>query len=403
MTAYTEQEFSRRFDWGLWRKLLRYTWGYKKDMIRLAVVMVAVAAIDAVFPLFSKYAIDSFIVPGRSDGIWKLIAGYGAVTLVQALNVWLLIAIAGKIEMGLAYDLRKKGFARLQELSLSYYDRTPVGWLMARMTSDNQKLSEIISWGLVDGVWGAVSMAAFAGVMLVLNWKLALIVLVVLPPLVIASGYFQKRILESHRKVRKLNSEISGAYNEGILGARTTKALSREGENLHEFTDLTGRMRRASIRTAVFSALYLPVVLMLGSIGTGLALWIGGAGVAAGGAGSAAAAAGGTSAGAVGIGLLGRSITYGTLVAFISYTVQFFEPVRELARILTELQSAQAAAERVISMIETEPEIKDSPEVEAVYGTTFAPHRAAWEAMGGRVDFEDVTFTYPDGETVLEN
>ncbi len=414
MTAYTEQEFSRRFDWSLWRKLLRYTWGYKKHMIWLAVVMVAVAAIDAVFPLFSKYAIDSFIVPGRTDGIWKLIVGYGAVTLVQALNVWLLIAIAGKIEMGLAYDLREKGFERLQELSLSYYDRTPVGWLMARMTSDNQKLSEIISWGLVDGVWGAVSMAAFAGVMLVLNWKLALIVLLVLPPLVIASGYFQKRILESHRKVRKLNSEISGAYNEGILGARTTKALSREGENLNEFKDLTGRMRRASIRTAIFSALYLPVVLMLGSIGTGLAVWIGGAGVAAGGAvaggaagaagaaAGAAAAAGGTSAGAFGIGLLGQSITYGTLVAFISYTVQFFEPVRELARILTELQSAQAAAERVMSMIETEPEIKDSPEVEARYGTTFAPHREAWEEMGGRVDFEDVTFTYPGGETVLD-
>ena len=379
MTAHTEQEFSRRFDFGLWRKLFRYTWGYKKHMIGLALVMVAVAAIDAVFPLFSKYAIDSFIVPGRSEGIWKLVVGFGTVTVIQAINVWLLIAIAGEIEMGLAYDLRRRGFERLQELSLTYYDRTPVGWLMARMTSDNQKLSEIISWGLVDGVWGGVSMIAFSGVMLALNWKLALIVLAVLPPLVLASAYFQKRILESHRKVRKLNSEISGQYNEGILGARTTKALAREAKNLSEFADLSGRMRRASIRTAIFSAIYLPVVLMLGSIGTGLALWVGGSGV------------------------VGGVVTYGTLVAFISYTVQFFEPVRELARILTELQSAQAAAERVISMIETEPEIKDSLRVEQAYGTTFAPKREAWEAMEGRVEFENVTFSYPDGETVLRH
>jgi ATP-binding cassette subfamily B protein len=116
---------------------------------------------------------------------------------------------------------------------------------------------------------------------------------------------------------------------------------------------------------------------MLGSIGTGLALWVGGSGV------------------------VGGVVTYGTLVAFISYTVQFFEPVRELARILTELQSAQAAAERVISMIETEPEIKDSLLVEHAYGTTFAPKRDGWEAMEGRVEFENVTFSYPDGETVL--
>lgn len=379
MTAYTEQEFSRRFDWRLWRKLLGYTWSYKKEMILLAAVMVAVAALDAIFPLFSKYAVDAFIVPGRTEGLWKLIGGFGLITIVQAVNVWLLIAIAGKIEMGLAYDLRRRGFARLQELDLAYYDRTPVGWLMARMTSDNQKLSEIISWGLVDGVWGGISMVTFAGVMLVLDWRLALVVLSVLPPLVLASGYFQKRILTSHRAVRKLNSEISGAYNEGILGARTTKALAREEANLTEFSGLTGRMRRASIRTAIFSALYLPTVLMLGSIGTGLALSVGGSGVVAG------------------------TITYGTLVAFISYTVQFFEPVRELARILTELQSAQAAAERVLSMIETEPEITDSPEVRARYGTTAEPRREAWEAMAGRVEFENVTFQYPGGERVLED
>jgi ATP-binding cassette, subfamily B, bacterial len=203
--------------------------------------------------------------------------------------------------------------------------------------------------------------------------------LTVVPPLVVISGYFQKRILKNHREVRKTNSKISGAYNEGITGAKTTKTLVREQGNLEEFQELTGYMRRVSIRTAIFSALYLPVVLTLGAMGTGLALWVGGAGVVVG------------------------TITYGTLVAFLSYTVQFFEPVRELARVLAELQSAQASAERVISMIETEPEVKDTPPVLDKYGDVFDPKRDNWEPVIGNIEFREVSFRYSEGEAVLSD
>ena len=379
MNTFEEHDYTKQIDPQLWRKLLRHAAGYKWHLIGLCFVMVLVAVIDAVFPLMNRAAIDRFIVPGVTEGLGTFLLMYAGLVVVQAANVYLLIALAGRIEVGIIHDLRKIGFKRLQELSFSYYDRTPVGWIMARMTSDAQRLGDTISWGLVDIMWGGTMMLAIGAFMLAMNLTLGLIALAVMPPLALISFYFQKRILESNREVRKTNSRISGAYNEGIMGAKTTKTLVREKANLAEFQKLTNTMRSASVRTAMYSGLYLPMVLALGSIGTGLALWAGGASVMIG------------------------TITYGTLVAFVGYTVQFFEPVRELARVITELQAAQASAERVMALIETEPEVRDSEAVVEHFGDAFEPRRENWPAVTGRIEFRDVGFQYKDGERVLEH
>ncbi len=377
MNILEEQEYQKRFDWGLWRRLLRFLKPYRKYLAILGVTVTVLAGIDTIFPLMTKYAVDSFIVPGSLDGLWRFGLIYGILVVVQACVVWSFIAMAGKVDMGLCYDIRRKGFERLQELSFSYYDRTQVGWLMARMTSDISRLSDTIAWGVVDMVWGFTMMLAMAGVMFVLNWKLAVITLVVVPVLAIISLFFQKVILRNYRKVRKMNSRITGGFNEGIMGARTTKTLVREGENLREFGLLTHKMFSSSVRAAILSSLYLPIVLVLGSIGTALALWYGGNGVVMG------------------------VISYGTLLAFISYTVQFFEPVRELARIFAEFQSAQASAERTLSMIDTEPEIQDDDTVVASYGDMYHPKKDGWPGMAGNITFEHVSFAYNGGEKVL--
>lgn len=379
MNQFEEHDYSSEFDPQLWRRLLRFAGNFKRHFVGLAIVMAMVAVVDAVFPMMNKIAIDRFIVPQTTEGLGGFLLTYGLLVVVQAANILIFISIAGRIEIGLVHDLRNVGFRRLQELSFSYYDRTPVGWIMARMTSDAQRLGDTVSWGLVDIAWGGSMMIAIAAFMLSMNLMLGLIVLAVMPVLVLVSFYFQKRILESNREVRKTNSKISGAYNEGIMGAKTTKALVQEERNLNDFKQLTTRMRKTSIRTALFSGLYLPIVLTLGSIGTGLALWSGGSGVLTG------------------------VITYGTLVAFVGYTVQFFEPVRELARVMTELQAAQASAERLMSLIETEPDIADGDEVVARYGNSFDPKRENWEVAAGHVEFRNVGFRYKEGERVLEN
>jgi len=379
MTTYQEQEYNKKIDLSLWRNLFKYVMPYKKYIIRLTLVMMTVGGIDVIFPLMTRYAIDNFVLKGKFDGLWVFAAVYALLVLIQATNVRLLALNAGSIETGVVYDIRRKGFDNLQQLSFSYYDKTPVGWMMARMTSDVQRIGDTIAWGMVDMVWGFTMMTGIAIVMLVINIKLALISLSVVPLLVIASFYFQQKILKAHRKVRKINSRITGAFNEGIMGAKTTKTLVREEENLKEFKGLTLEMFDSSVKAAMYSAVYLPLVVTLGSIGTGLAMWYGGKAV------------------------MLETISYGTLVLFISYTIQFFEPVRDLARIFSEFQSAQASAERIMSLIDTKPEITDTPEVLEKFGDVFQPKRENWPEIKGNITFKNVNFSYKDGEKVLEN
>ncbi len=379
MLPIEEQEYTKQFDIGLWRRLLKFARPYRGDLIKLGIVMIIVGGIDAMMPFFSKLAIDNFITPQTTRYLpWFSVAFLGAVSLL-GICVWLLISIAGRIDMWVCYDIRKAGFVRLQELSLAYYDRTLVGWLMTRLTSDIQKLGDVVSWSIVQTAWGVAMMLIMIGLMLYLNWKLALITFSVIPFLVLASLFFQKKILKAHRLARKINSRITGAFNEGIMGARTSKTLVREAENLNEFKVETNDMYRASVRAAIFSSLYLPIILVLGNIGAGLALWFGGEGVFA------------------------KTISYGTLVAFVSYAIQFFEPIRQLANKFAELQSAQAAAERTFSLFETEVEIKDSSEIIQKYGESFATDRTNWPELIGDISFRNVTFAYQKGDKVLEN
>ena len=378
MSEIREQDYNEGFNTELWKKLMGFAKPYRKNLVIIGAMMIILAVIDVIFPIMTKYAIDNFVIPERLEGLSIFALLYILLVILQSVVVWIFIAEAGKVDTGICYNIRKTGFQKLQELSFSYFDKTHIGWIMARMVSDTKRLGDTISWGIVDLVWGSTVMLAISVVMIRMNWRLALIALTVVPILAIVSIYFQKKILGAFRKVRKTNSRITGAFNEGIMGAKTSKTLVREEKNLEEFVEITGKMYSSSVRAAVFSSLYLPAVITLGSIGTALALWRGGEGVITG------------------------TLTYGTLVAFISFTIQFFQPVRELARIFAEFQSAQASAERIISMIEREPDIKDIPQVTSLYGDSFKPLKENWTEIKGGITFKNVSFAYKDGEKVLD-
>ena len=302
---------------------------------------------------------------------------YAMLVIVQVATIYAFLYLGGVIEVGVCYNIRQEAFHKLQELPFSYYDRMPVGYLMSRMTSDIQRLAETIGWSLLDLFWGVVMLVMCSVTMLTINWKLGLAVMVVLPPLAVISFYFQQKILKSWRAVRKTNSRITGAFNEGIMGAKTTKTLVREEANMQEFGELTHEMRRSSVRAASLNALYLPIVISLGSLATAYALWRGGNLVLAG------------------------AMSLGVIQVFVNYTVQFFEPVRNIAGVFSEMQSAQAAAERVMTLLDTQPDIVDSPEVVAQFGDNFHPKRENWPELHGDIDFEHVDFKYQDGERVL--
>ncbi|MBE5767372.1 MAG: ABC transporter ATP-binding protein [Clostridiales bacterium] len=381
MQFQEEQDYTKRFDAGLWLKLLKYARPFYGHLAAVAVTMLICAGMDVVFPLLTKEAIDVYIAQGRASEIGWFVLKYFAVVLIQVASIFTFCFLSGRVEVGMCHRIRKMGFKRLQELPFSYYDRTPVGYLIARMTSDTQRLGDTIGWGLIDLFWAAGYIVMSAVVMLRMNVHLAVITLCVIPIIAVFAIYFQKKILANYRQVRKINSKITGAFNEGIMGAKTTKTLVREKANAEEFVELTGNMKKNSIRAAILSALFYPLVMSLGAMASSYIIWKGGGDLLA--------------------GIGGLSI--GTLSAFITYATGIFEPISNVARIFADLQSSQAAAERVITMMETEPEIADTPEVEAQFGDNFNPKRENWPEMHGDVTFENVSFRYKEGEQVLKN
>ena len=204
------------------------------------------AALDAVFTNISRHIVDDGIVAKNKSVLINSLIVYGSLILVQAGSVFLFIYLAGILGERIRYDLRKMMFNHLQALSLNYYSKTPVGWIMARVTSDSERVADLVTWGLVDVTWGLMSIVISLGFMFFIKWQLALIVLGLLPILLFVAYQFRKRIIGEYRNVRKFNSKIVGAYNENITGVRVIKALGREKENLDEFKGLTGSMYQSA-------------------------------------------------------------------------------------------------------------------------------------------------------------
>lgn len=369
----------KKSQWNIIKELARYFQPHRKKVIQLVVLMIFVGTMDAISPYFSKYAIDMFIETGSLDHYKVFAAVYVLQVVLLSISVYGLIWLADSIGTSVSYDIRKQGFENLQTLSFSYYDRTAVGWIMARMTSDIGKITEGISWALVDLVWGITMMLAILVIMLVTNWQLTLIMVLLMPILIAVSYFFQNRILKQQRRVRKMNSRITGSFSEGIMGARTTKSLVREEKNIGEFEALAGKMRGAAVQSATFSAAYIPIVFLINVIGQAVILVRGGSGV------------------------LEGTISYGTLVAFISYAVLMFEPVHHFAVVMAQFQATRASAERVISLLEEEPDVKDSQAVIDAYGTALKPKRENWPELQGEIDFDDVSFAYNPKEPVLDH
>ncbi len=380
-----EEHRSQSLDLALWRKLWGYARRYRRDVAGLCVFAVITALVDVSFPLVTRAVVDEVAAKRGDARLLPYALAFGALTCVFAGSVASFIRLAGKVRTHVACDIRRDGFDNLQALSFSYFDRRPVGWLMARMTSDVERLANILAWGVLDLFWGLTLMSGIAVLMVSLDARLALVVLTVVPPLALLSVFFKRRILVSARVVRKTNSRITASYNEAAVGVRTAKAFGREPADLASFSDLAGTLEAASRRNQVLSALYLPLVMTLGSLATGLAL-----------------AWGGVDAG------LGR-VSLGTLIAFLTWSRHFFDPVQEMAHWFAEMQMAQASAERILGLIAEVPAIKDSPLTSFVVGARRkrgAPARDGAAEDGhpadfGRLSFERVGFAYPGGERVL--
>jgi ATP-binding cassette subfamily B protein len=362
---FEEEEFTSQFNGQTVKRIAHQARPYWRWVVGFLLLIGLVSVQDGIFTYISKLIIDEGITPGDMDRMIQLFIIYGGMSVIQAAAVFGFIVLAGILGERIQYDLRRKMFNHLQALSLSYYSKTPVGWIMSRVTSDASRISELITWGLIDITWSTLNLTTAMIFMFIINWKLASIMVFVIPTLVVIATIFKKKILVEFRRARKLNSKLTGVYNENITGVRVVKALTREEKNLEEFDGMATDLYRASYRAAWLSALFLPTVQIVGAAALGAIVWFGGWQIQIG------------------------DMTVGDLQAFISYLTFMLFPIQELARVYAQMQSSVASAERVFSLIDAEPEIVDRPDA-------FDPG-----TIKGEIEFNHVDFYYEPEKPVL--
>ena len=221
-----------------WKKIIKTVLKNKKLVVGLLIANTCATLMDIFYPLVNSYAITNFFEstdPNRFDNIWMFIVFYVTAAIINAFLIWAFLFFAGRIEIKTSYELRKEAYLNLQKLPFSYFDQTAQGWIMARLTSDARKLSEIISWGVVDLMWGLLTMIGILIVLLIYNPLLALVVITVLPIVVFVVIIIRKKRLKSYRDARAHNSRITAAYNESFMGIKATKSLVIEERNSNEF------------------------------------------------------------------------------------------------------------------------------------------------------------------------
>jgi ATP-binding cassette, subfamily B, bacterial len=336
--------------------------------------MTAFGLVDSTFPQLTRYGIDEIINPGKMENLLPFSMVYLGVIITLSTLLGYFIHLAGEISIGMGFELRKKSFEKLLELDLSYYDKNSSGQIVSRVTSDITKI-----WGIVDTVWGGCVTIFIIIFMFIMDYKVALLTLSVMPVLSIIAIVLQKKILTTSRTVRKLNSDIISSFNETIAGSKNIKLLNCKENNDTEFGCVSDNMKQQSIKSAIYSCLCMPVVIGIGSIGIALAIKMGGHKVMIGG------------------------ISTGTLAAFISYLSFLNHPVRELTRVISEIIAAQAAAERVIELLSTESSIVEKHNVLEKYGSFLQPKYDEWPYIQGEVEFNNVCFSYDQHNDIFKN
>ena len=355
-------------------KLFPYLYPYRFRIISMILLGGVSSAIDAAYPLFNRYALDHFVGERTLRGIQWFVALYLILLFGQGMINYVSSVSCGKVEMMLDRDLRNDAFSHLQTLSFAYYNANSVGYIHARVMSDSGLIGEAVSWRMMNLVWNGFYVAGVFVVMLIINLRLALIILLLVPVAVLLMTWFQRKLLYYNRKIREINSKITGNYNEGITGARTIKVLGVEEKMIGDFTKETQNMRRTSIREAHFSALFISTVAMMSALTLSLVLWQGGRLTMEG------------------------LMMIGTLSVFMSYALELLEPIQSIIETLSAFIAIEANIERVTRLVAEESDVTDTPEVIEKYGDAFHPKRENWEELEGEIEFRDVSFRYPDGD-----
>lgn len=382
MGDFMENDVSDHLSLKTWGKILPYLKPLKGRAAFVLTMMLLSAGVDAMIPLFSRHAVDNFVVPQTTDGLTPFVLVYLGVILFQALTTVLYTRQSMIIDTHMARAMRSDCFLHLQKLPLSFYNTTSVGYILARVMSDTGRISDRVAWMCAGMFWHIFYLIGIIASMFMLNVKMALIVMCVLPFIVGATVIFQPKMLAANRRARKANSAITSSFNENVTGAKTSKTLVIEDKNSAEFAGITKEMYDASLRSVKLRAIFLPIVTFCTSVSVALVLYFSGSDV------------------------MDGTLNLGMLSAFIAYAIAILEPISDVARFISELMATQVNIERVTALLAEPLTIADAPEIEERDGGIFDPKPENWPDIKGDIEFEHVWFRYPDApedDYVLED
>ena len=335
---------------------------YKKLYMLMFVVVIS-GILQAVVPLSIKLLTDDFITKQNLKGF--IIAGIGffSLVIISTLAIYSFYVFGGKLEYQVSKEIRKSVFERIEKFSLTNIKKYETGELISRLTSDVQKLSEVFSWGVIDACHSIIVLLISISIMLYLSYTLTLMLFLILPAIYIVTVIFQKNILKFQRKVRDYNSKIIRSYTESLSYIKTIKALGIEDKKKKEFKAYNEKYRKYNLLSILISAIFVPTVMFVASIGVGFAFNFSS------------------------ISVMRNVMTYGAFLSFLTYSFQIFEPFKMLAQIFTDLKSAQASAERVFQILYEEDEIIENQKSDLNFE--------------GNIKFENVSFHYFDDDKLI--
>ena len=364
---HEDDPVDKSYDRTLLRRLLRYLRPYWAPVLASFLLIVGMAALDLVGPYLTKIAIDRYIRQGNATGLDRIALLYlGALFLafvVRFGQVYLLQMTGQKVMM----DLRREIYAHLQRLHVAFFDQNPVGRLMTRVTTDVDAVNELFTSGVVTVFGDLFTLFGIMGVMMAMNWKLALVTFSVIPVLFLVTNWFRQGSRASFRAVRKWVARINAFLQENLTGMSVVQLFRREDRNLHLFADINRQHADANVRSIFYYAIFYPAIDVLAAVAAGLILLYGGSRV------------------------LSGTLTLGVLVAFVQYSERFWRPISDLSDKFNILQAAMASSERIFTLLDT-PAAVVAPS---------APVRLP--RVRGSVAFENVSFGYVPGQPVLRN
>ena len=358
-TAEQEKQ-QRTFDSGLLRRIVAYLLPYKAYVAGAFVLVILAAVLGPVQPWLIQIAIDDYIVESDYDGLLLIIGLLAGALVLEGTLRFVNSYLTQWIGQHAIYDLRTTVFRHIQNQPLGFFDKTPIGRLITRATSDVESISDVLSQGVVTILGDCFKLLFIAAFMFYLDWRLAIVTLTVMPLMVWVTFWFRRKVSVQYRETRKQVARLNSFMQEHVTGMPIVQLFNREEEEMRRFRDINNSHRRAHINTIFYFALFWPAVSIVSDVALGLVLWVGG------------------------IAAMADTVTLGVLVAFIQYARRFFEPIRNLSDQYNTLLSGMAGAERVFGLLDTNAALQEPDEPAPMNG------------LKGHIEFRNVWFTYDD-------